>query len=266
MPQCARFSRSDWKKQVIPVGCAYDLASKMDQETRRGAAKNSPHAAARFVRRGAEAIRAGSAGISQYRAEYQALIHWADAGGVLVPFRYIEQFAFIGDGAEHRVYKDDRTDLFRAYAIKTTHTNKFGYSTRDEGRWASPVEYLKRLAWQNFFFGDDIRIIGVAHEDGQLEVITSQPWIDVHPTKPNPSQDEIDVYMGQSGFLSTSMDLDTPIYFNPGFNLIAADAHDRNVLRDHSGVLCAIDLVIGPPSRTMKERMEHFFKSPDLPF
>src|SRR5215207_2818505 len=149
----------------------------MDQEERRPAEENTPRAAARFLRGSAASIRARDPRVSQYRAEYQALIEWARDSHRLLPFSYIERFAFIGDGAEHRVYKDGTEGC----AIKSTHPNKFGYSTYDEERWATPSEYLTRLGWQNLLFGDDLRIVGVAYEDGQMEVVTSQPWIDVHP-------------------------------------------------------------------------------------
>ena len=159
----------------------------MDQEERRPAEENTPRAAARFLRGSAASIRARDPGVSQYRAEYQALIDWARESQRLLPFSYIERFAFIGDGAEHRVYKDGTEGC----AIKSTHPNKLGYSTYDEGRWATPSEYLTRLGWQNLLFGDDLRIVGVAYEDGQMEVVTSQPWIDVHPIRPNPSKEEV---------------------------------------------------------------------------
>lgn len=234
----------------------------MAQETGRRSAPDSPKSAARFVRRGAQAIRAGSARISQYRAEYRALVEWAEVAGLLLPFSYIEQFSFIGDGAEHHVRKNEADGT----AVKATHPNRFGHSTLDEGQSASPVEYLKRLAWQNQIFGDDIRILGVAYDDGQMEVLHSQPWISSHPIRPNPFKEEIDAYMGRFEFVSTSLDLDTPVYFSKAHGLIAADAHDRNILRDGDGVLTAIDLVIGKPGESIKCRIDDFFLGPTLPF
>lgn len=144
----------------------HDGHLKMAQGQSRRTATDPPKSAARFVRRGAQAIRARSEGISQYRAEYRALVEWARETGRLFPFDFIEQFSFIGDGAEHRVYKSESENV----AIKATLPNKFGYSTLREGHWASPLEYLKRLAWQNLIFGDEIRLIGVAYDDDQMEV------------------------------------------------------------------------------------------------
>lgn len=235
----------------------------MQEEIQSRTAQDSPKSAARFVRRGAASIRAGAQGLSQYRAEYQSLIDWADETGRRLPFSFIEQFDFVGEGAEHRVYKKAAAD---SVAVKSTLPNKFGYSTQKEGAWASPAEYLKRLAWQNLLFCDDIRVVGVAYEDGQMEVITSQPWISVHEFRPNPRKEEIDKYMGECGFISTSFDLDTPLYFSVELGLLAADAHDRNILRDTDGKLTAIDLIIGPPSELMRGRIRQFLQSPEIPF
>lgn len=177
-------------------------------------------------------------------------------------FDFIEQFSFIGEGAEHRVYKREADKT----ALKATHPNKFGYSTSDEGCWASPVEYLKRLAWQNQIFGDDIRLVGVAYEDDQMELVHSQPWINVHDIRPNPFKEEIDEYMGRFGFVTSSLDLDTPLYYSRAHRLVAGDAHDRNVLRDQNGDLSAIDLVIGRPGPSILMRIEEFLTGPTLPF
>ncbi len=236
----------------------------MAKESSRRAAEDSPKSAARFVRRRAETIRAGGERLSQYRAEKQALVEWAEVRNRLLSFSYIEQFTFIGAGAEHRVYKSD-ADI--KVAIKATHCNRFGHSTEAEGKTATPVQYLKRLAWQNYLFGDDIRIIGVCHdEEGQIEVVTSQPWIKENEFRPNPTTDEIDEYMGRFGFVSTSLDLDAPIYYSAAYGLVVGDANDKNVIRDHAGVLVAIDVVIGPPGPSLLQSILDFQNSSILPF
>ena len=68
-------------------------------------------------------------------------------------------------------------DAKTSRAIKGTHPNRFGHSLRFEGAQATAFEYLYRLALQNAFFGDDIRILGVIQNDESVEIITSQPWI-----------------------------------------------------------------------------------------
>ena len=106
----------------------------------------------------------------------------------------------------------------------------------------------------------------MAYEEDQMEVVTSQPWIDVHEFRPNPTTEEIDEYMGRFGFTSTSFDLDTPLYYSRAHGLVAGDAHDRNVIRDFEGNLAAIDLVIGVPGPHLMERINEFLKGPKLPF
>jgi|GEM_PF-1336788 len=239
----------------------------VEKESRR-AANNSPQSAANFVRRSAQAIRARTEGISQYRAERLALVEWAHTVGRALDHTYIEQFKFVGEGAEHRVYRDDTIENL---AIKATLSNRFGYSTFREDLGASPLDYLRRLGAQNAIFGDDMRLIGVFYSGDaecpeHIEIVTSQPWISVHPELPNPTQEEIDIYMGGFGFQSTSFNLDTPIYYSEKLGLVAADAHDRNVLRDHAGNLVAIDLLIGPPSQRMLKEFQSFREDPLNPF
>lgn len=124
----------------------------------------------------------------------------------------------------------------------------------------------KRLEWQNHIFGDDIRLVGVAYEDDQMELVHSQPWINVHEIRPNPFKEEIDEYMGRFGFVSSSLNLDTPLYYSRVHGLVAGDAHDRNILRDSEGNLAAIDLVIGPPGPSILAHIEEFLNGPTLPF
>ena len=38
-----------------------------------------------------------------------------------------------------------------------------------------------------------------------------------------------------------------PVFYQPDMGIIVADAHDRNILRNESGRLVPIDLVIGQP-------------------
>lgn len=235
----------------------------MAQRKGRRTAQDSPQSAARLVRRGAQTIREGSTRIGQYRAECLALIDWAEKLGLILAPDYLEQFKYVGQGAEHQVY---RSAVVQDVAIKSTHPNRFGYSTSKEGAWATPLEYLRRLAFQNFIFGDDILIVGVVHIEGHIEIVTSQPWINAHDTSPNPAQTEIDAYMGEFGFVSLSFDLDTPIYINESLNLIAADAHDRNVIRDAEGNLVAIDLIIGTPNAQIKRLHEEMKADPLNPF
>ena len=130
------------------LASARELDRTMQETNQRGTAPDSPKSASRFVRRSAASIRAGAQGLSQHRAEYRALIDWARQCDRLLPFTFIEQFDFVGEGAEH------------------------------------------------------------------------------------------------------SADL----------GLLAADAHDRNIIRDLNGRLAAIDLIIGPPSESRRSKITEFLK------
>ena len=172
-------------------------------------------------------MRAHGEGISAERAQRIALIQWAESAGKALSFSHVEKFPRVAEGAEHVVFHDPP----RGVAVKATHVNRFGHSVIAEGMAASPLEYFERLALQNELFGDDIRIEGVAFDEAQLEIVTTQP--------------EIDAYFSNLGFCRAELNPDVPLYFHPELGILVADAHDRNILRNESGVLVPIDLVIG---------------------
>ena len=220
----------------------------MAKETVGRSAASAINATARYVRRSAQTIRARGARIgepiNERFSERLALSEWAALTGKQLGFDYVEQFKPIGAGAEHRVYHDQEHGL----AIKATHTNRFGHSTYGEGFQATPSEYLRRLAWCNLLFGDEYRILGIAFdEEQQIEIVCSQPWIVSHPIRPVPFESEIDLYFQGFGFLRSPLNPEAPVFYHLGFNLIVADAHDTNILRDSDGNLAAIDVVVGTP-------------------
>lgn len=196
-------------------------------------------------------MRARGEGIGTQRAQRSALIEWARLAGKLRAFSYIEQFERVAEGAEHVVYHDPE----RGLAVKTTHANRFGHSTFAEGVAATPLEYFQRLAWHNSLFGDDIRIEGVAHDESQIEVVTTQPWINADPHCPTPAQAEIDAHILNMGFQKVELVADVPLYFHEGLGLLVADAHDRNVLRNDRGGLTLIDVVVGAPGPDLLRRI-----------
>lgn len=213
---------------------------------------DAPAAAARYVRRSAEAIRARGARIGEpvsvHRSEFAALSEWASLSGKRLSFSFIEQFEPVGSGAEHRVYHDQTHNV----AVKATHTNRFGHSTYGEGRQATPSEYLRRLAWCNRLFGDQFRILGVALDDeDQMEVVCSQPWIDAHPIRSVPFQSEINSYFGRFGFERMPAQPDAPMFYHSELGLIVADAHDTNILRAADEDFAAIDVIVGPPGPSL---------------
>lgn len=229
----------------------------MAQKTSEGPARDAPASAARYVRRGAEAIRESAArvgeSISARRAEFLALSDWAAVNNALLPFSFIEQFKYIGSGAEHRVYHDERHNV----AIKATHTNRFGHSVYVAGSPALPGEYLRRLAWCNRLFGDQFKILGIALDDEeQIEVICSQPWIEAHPVRSVPFNTEINEYFGRFGFYRIPSLPDAPMFYHSELGLLVADAHDTNILRASDGDFAAIDVVIGVPGPALCRELQ----------
>ncbi len=104
----------------------------MAKNTGSKASSDAPGSAARFVRRGAEAIQSRDAHSGKYRAEYLALVEWARFGDRLLEPSFLDRFAYKGYGAEHRVYYD----ATERAAIKVTHPNSFGHSAFGPGRQA----------------------------------------------------------------------------------------------------------------------------------
>ena len=184
------------------------------------------------------------------------MVEWAESSGKVIGFSHIEQFRRVAEGAEHVVYHDPQ----RGLAVKATHANRFGHSTLGEGVPATPVEYLQRLAWQNQIFGDDIRIEGIASDESQIEVVTTQPWITSHFQFPTPTLDEIDAYFRTYSFVKVCLTPDVPLYFHPQGGLLIADAHERNILRTETGVLAPIDVVIGHPGADLLRQIQSKLK------
>lgn len=109
---------------------------------------------------------------------------------------------------------------------------------------ALPLEYLERLLLCNQVFGDDLHLDGVALEEGELVILTSQPALIGEP----PTCEEIEAFfhrvwfqplaglpLGNPGALAFYRDLD---------EVAAFDAHPGNFVKDHSGVILPIDLIL----------------------
>jgi hypothetical protein len=226
----------------------------MAQKTGRRATSDAPKSAANYVRRGAAAIQSRDASIRRGRAEYLALVDYARIHGKLLPSSFLDGYRPQGSGAEHRVYHD----FAGGRAVKVTHPNSFGHCPYGPGVSAVPSEYFHRMAWCNVILGDDFVFHGIIYNGDDLEIVVSHPWISVHAQRPHPEQNEIEAYFQNFGFVSASGDLNVPIYFNQKSGLVILDAHDTNVIRDESGALFAIDVVIGRPGPRLKQQVEEF--------
>jgi hypothetical protein len=127
---------------------------------------------------------------------------------------------------------------------------------------ALPGEYLERLRLSNIHFGDDVRLEGIAREEGALVIFTSQPTVVGDAARPK----EIIAFMesrrlrllnglalGHEGALCFYRDLD---------QLAVFDAHPANVLKDERGVILPIDLITLVAEDTLIEQLSGAASSP----
>lgn len=174
--------------------------------------------------------------------QIRRLEDWLQSQGLCVPKQAFAQ-GFVGAGAEHETF----IDTVGGCAIKLTHDGRFGHCLRSETATATPLDYLKRLAWHNELFGDDLRLHGFLLNTAGLRLVTSQPWIVSHPLKLVPTQEEIDEFLALFGFDRAKSYPDGYIYFNPEARLVIGDAQPTNLLLDIDGNIRPIDLVIAEP-------------------
>ncbi len=88
-----------------------------------------------------------------------------------------------------------------------------------------------------------------------MEVVTSQPWIYADRVRPPATDEEIRDYFQAIGFLESRLYDAGGFFYHPGFNVIAADAHSRNVLVSSDGNIHPIDIVMGRPGPMLRPRL-----------
>jgi hypothetical protein len=173
------------------------------------------------------------------------LLAWARENG-----RLIETASYLklleDQGEEHRVWLDVPSQRY----FKTTHAGRFGFIVvaMPDGTLeltsGTPLEYLERLLLQNALFGDSVQLEGVATEENGTVILTSQPNIEGSPI----TADDMLTFMsklwfqplrglslGRPGALAFYRDLD---------EIAAFDAHPGNFVKDESGIVLPIDLVL----------------------
>lgn len=175
---------------------------------------------------------------------------WFKSRGLCVPKSALE-CGFVGAGAEHETY----FDAIGGVAVKVTHDGRFGHCLRYEGAVATPFDYLRRLAWHNELFGDDILLHGPLERSAGLRLVSSQTWISSNPAKLSPTQAEIDAFLAEFGFTRSQAYPDGFIYFNEASGLVLGDAQPANLLRDVTGVIRPIDIVISEPAPEFLEKL-----------
>jgi hypothetical protein len=149
-----------------------------------------------------------------------------------------------------------KRDQKSGLAIKATRTNSFGHSVFARDVITTPSEYLRRLAWSNLLLGDEFKILGVAFDEEQIEIVSAHKWIEGHAIRPVPSEDEIAEYFQRFGFAPCGSNPHAPLFYNPVLGVLLGDAHDTNVIRNVDGDCAAIDVVIGYPGPRMRAELE----------
>ncbi len=108
--------------------------------------------------------------------EIRELARFAQDAGLMMDsnmvFAYMKENAMRG-GSEHKV-----AEVIKAgRVLKDLNTGAIATE--------SLFDYLTDHELSNFFFGDDVQIEGFYENDGNLHIVTSQPWIDgPHPSLP----------------------------------------------------------------------------------
>jgi hypothetical protein len=193
--------------------------------------------------------RADSGGFGRQQ-QIDALELWLRDASLCVPKQALDAI-FVGAGAEHSTF----FDVADGVAFKVTFDGRFGHCLRDEGAIATPLDYLERLALHNELFADDILLHGLLESSSGMRLVSSQPWIVAPIEQPSPAQEDIDLFLGEFGFVRSGAFPDGFVYFNAEADLVIGDAQPANVLIDEAGVLHPIDLVIARPAARFRERL-----------
>lgn len=188
--------------------------------------------------------------------EESFLKQWfSDQGQLFDQEEWLSYQLVANNTAEHEV-RYRRSDH---RAIKKTLVGSFGNIPKleDEG-WilapATPSQYLHRLALQNEWFGDALRLEGAVIKEGAtssiiwtpdaagLSLVISQPWLDpADRSNQFPSVAEIDNFMTDLGFSSLISSLYG--WQNSDSTLIVLDAKPDNFILTSAGIL-PIDLLL----------------------
>jgi len=205
--------------------------------------ENTLITASDYLRAGTRAMREGGASRRElFQGELALLRTWTQEVGFLLKEEALNGLRPVTSGAEHEVFFDAANNA----AVKLTRAGSYGHSLIEEGRSALPSEYLLRLHYQNELFGDCIRLQGILAGESSLRMITAQPWITADQEIPTPTEDEIDSYLKDLGFLRI-LTVEVAAYYHDELDLVVLDAHTQNILRDENGKLVPIDIVVGHP-------------------
>ncbi len=204
--------------------------------------------AARYVARGANSSGASDGSGTAFAAAFRAFCEWGVENNLI---RLRGEFDFLARkpdafGQEHEVWFDEPSNRW----FKATYKNRFGLAWGRDGS-ATALVYLQRMILQNTYFGDDVRLVGLANCDGKLRTIISQP----HIAGVSATYDQIQDWFTELGFVRRLAGVRIAWYLEEE-NLLVADAHEGNVIKTTDGVLVPIDLNITHPTGELREWAE----------
>lgn len=205
---------------------------------------NSPERWANDTAGASGTVRQSRPGASEYSAQFEGLVDSVQRSGGFYE-NPILSTPPKASGQEHDVWESE--DPTRV--LKATHPNQFGLAFGKEGS-ANPVDYFRRMALANRYLGDDIRVDGVANQDGKLRVVTSQPVVRGREATP----DEATAKMEQLGFTPLQMD-GKQVWYHPD-GILAFDGHERNFTVTTDGNVVPIDVNLVELSPEQKAAIE----------
>ena len=99
----------------------------------------------------------------------------------------------ITPGREVTVYQE----AFMGRVWKATFPGQSGFG---QFGYYTPAGYLRRLRLSNRVFGDDVAFEGIWQRKGGLSIVTSQSYIQPHPVRFIPTEEEIATFLEKLGF------------------------------------------------------------------
>ncbi|MCX6855641.1 MAG: hypothetical protein NTV80_12145 [Verrucomicrobia bacterium] len=165
------------------------------------------------------------------QAQFSALQKFAQSRGCSLKEKHLPPRACGKSGREHEVFHaPSARRIWKSTFPGESGFGQFGYYT--------PAGYLRRLRLSNIVFGDDVTFEGVWSRSGGLSLVTSQSYIQAHPVRFIPTQEEIETYLGGLGFTHN----DSLMLWERADGVQLADTHDRNFIRAPDECIIAIDV------------------------
>jgi hypothetical protein len=164
-------------------------------------------------------------------AQFQALAKFAKSRRCSLSMAQMPPRQFGKSGREHEIYHAGSGARY----WKSTFPGQSGFGPSG---YFTPAGYLRRLRLSNLIFGDDVEFEGILKRPDGLSIVTSQSYIQPHPVRFIPTEDEIGGLLTRLGF---HLDEDTGLWLrDDGVEL--GDTHDRNFIRAPDESIVAIDV------------------------